>query len=310
MYTAGIHLRPEAAMSIKSILTVFGGDAHELNALESSLSLAHACRSFVRIVHIAAPPVPTDFSGLALTGAIAYLDASTIEALDEAETDLAARAGAYAKAICQNRAVVLQPDGNDIVMGQFQVSFRTVVGNMRHCLAEQAIFADLIVTGYDSRPDGDIDVILAGLFEAGRPVLALPRSPSATLPATGLAKNVVFAWDGSRASSRALREAVPHMLHAANVFVVHVADAGDEVRGETRYDLMTYLRSHCISATYLQIDRDARSTGGTILHEARKLDADLLVLGAYGHGHLSEMLVGGVTDHVLKHADLPLLLVH
>jgi len=297
-------------MSIKSILTVFGGDAHELNAVESSLSLAQACRSFVRILHVAAPPVPTDFSGLALTGAIAYLDASTIEALDEAESDLAARAGAYAKACCQNRAVVLQPDGGDIVMGQFQVAFRTVAGKMRQCLVEQAIFADLIVTGYDNRPDGDLDTVLIGLLEADRPVLALPRNPSARLPTTGLAKNVVFAWDGCRASSCALREAVPHMLHAANVFIVHVADAGDEARGETRYDLMTYLRSHCISATYVQVDRADRWTGEVILHEAHKLDADLLILGAYGHGHLTEMLVGGVTDHVLKHADLPLLLVH
>jgi len=297
-------------MSIKSILTVFGGDAHELNALESSLSLAQACRSFVRILHIAAPPVPTDFSGLALTGAIAYLDASTIEALDEAESDLAARAGAYAKACCQNRAVVLQPDGGDIVMGQFQVAFRTVVGKPRQCLVEQAIFADLIVTGYDNRPDGDLDTVLIGLLEADRPVLALPRNPSVRLPTTGLAKNVVFAWDGSRASSCALREAVPHMLHAANVYIVHVADAGDEARGETRYDLMTYLRSHCVSATYVQVDRGDRWTGEVILHEARKLDADLLILGAYGHGHLAEMLVGGVTDHVLKHAGLPLLLVH
>jgi nucleotide-binding universal stress UspA family protein len=297
-------------MSIKSILTVFGGNADELNALESSLSLAQACRSFVRILHIAAPPVPTDFSGLGLTGAVAYLDASTIEALDEADSDLAARAGDYAKARCQNRAVVLQRDGSDIVMGQFQVAFRTVVGKVRQCLVEQAIFADLIVTGYDNRADGDLDTVLVGLLEAGRPVLALPRNPSANLPETGLAKNVVFAWDGSRASSRALREAVPHMLHAANVFVVHVADAGDEARGETRYDLMTYLRSHCISATYVQIDRNDRWTGDVILHEAHKLDADLLILGAYGHGHLSEMLLGGVTDHVLKHADLPLLLVH
>jgi len=38
-------------------------------------------------------------------------------------------------------------------------------------------------------------------------------------------------------------------------------------------------------------------------------DADLLILGAYGQDHLSEMLMGGVTDHGLKYADLPLLLV-
>lgn len=294
-------------MSIKSILTVFGGQDHELNALESSLSLGQACRGLVRILHVAAPPVLSDLSGLGLYGALSYPDAATIEALDTAEAALAARAGGRARTCCQRHGAVLQPDGSQPVMGQFQATFRLVTGDIRRHVAEQAAFADLIVTGYDNRPDGDLDVILAGLFEAGRPVLALPRQPAAALPAGGFARTVAFAWDGSLTSSRALREAIPHMLHAQTVQILHV---GEDVDAGARHDLMNYLRSHCIAATYVGVTPGSQGVGETLLAEARRMKADLLVMGAYGHGHISEMLLGGVSDHVLKHADLPLLLIH
>lgn len=297
-------------MSFKSILTVFGGHDHELNAVTSALALGHTCRGLVRILHVAAPPVLTDISGLGLYGAMAYPDAATIAALDEAEASLAVRASGLARAACTRMGTVLQPDGNEMVMGQFQASFRLVSGDLRARVAEQAAFADLVVTGYDNRPDGDLDVILAGLFAAGRPVLALPRHPAAALPAAGFARTVAFAWDGSLASSRALREAVPHMLHAQTVHVIHAGGAGDAADDDARRDLMTYLRSHCIAADFADVTPGTAGVAETLLDQARRLKADVLVMGAYGRGHMTEMLLGGVTDHVLKHADLPLLLVH
>jgi len=307
---AGVTLAEGIAMSIKSILTVFGGNEHELNAVETGLSLGQTCRGLVRILHVAAPPVLTEFSGLSLYGAVAYLDASTIDALDEAEAALAVRAGGLARTACTHAGAVLHPDGSDIVMGQFQASFRLVTGDIRRRVAEQGAFADLIVTGYDNRPDGDLDVILAGLFDAGRPVLAMPRHPAAVMPATGFARTVALAWDGSLTSARAVREAVPHMLHAQTVHVIHVTAAGEEADEGARRDLMTYLRSHCIAADYRAVAPGGQGVGGTLLAEARNARADLLIMGAYGRGHISEMLLGGVTDHVLKHADRPLLLVH
>jgi len=297
-------------MSIKSILTVFGGNEHEYNALESALALGHTCRGLVRILHVAAPPILADVSGIGLYGAVAYLDPATIAVLDEETATLAAKASGLARTACARMGAVLQPDGSEVVMGQFQAGFRMVTGNPRAHVAEQAAFADLVVAGYDNSPDGDIDIILAGLFEAGRPVLALPRRPAAGLPATGFARTVAFAWDGSLASSRALREAVPHMLHAQTVHVIHAAGNGDTADEGARRDLMTYLRCHCIAASFTEVAVDDGAVAPALLSEAHRVKADLLVMGAYGHGHMTEMLLGGVTDHVLKHADLPLLLVH
>ena len=50
--------------------------------------------------------------------------------------------------------------------------------------------------------------------------------------------------------------------------------------------------------------------GAALLARAHELGADMLVLGAYQHSPLREFLLGGVTRHMLTHADLPMLLRH
>lgn len=297
-------------MSIRSILMVFNGEANELNALDTALSLGHACRGLIRILHVAAPPVLSDFSPLGLYGAASYPDEGTLEKLDEIEAELTRQTVTYAQSACQRHGIVLRTDGGAVSPGQCQAELLVSTGHLPQILVEKAAFADLVVAGYDNRPDGDLDVVLTGLFQAGRPVLALPHRPQATLPSTGFARTVVFAWDGSQACSRALREAVPHMLHATSVYALHVRSDGADPQDDVRRDMTDYLQSHCISVVNVSAETGEMRVGETILTEARRLKADLLIMGAYGHGHLSEMVLGGVTNHVLKHADLPLLLVH
>jgi hypothetical protein len=50
--------------------------------------------------------------------------------------------------------------------------------------------------------------------------------------------------------------------------------------------------------------------GETLLSAAHELDADLLVMGAYAHSPLREMVFGGVTRFMLAHVDLPILMRH
>ena len=50
--------------------------------------------------------------------------------------------------------------------------------------------------------------------------------------------------------------------------------------------------------------------GAALLQAARAAGADLLVMGGYGRSRLRELVLGGVTRHVLTHAQLPVLLAH
>jgi nucleotide-binding universal stress UspA family protein len=48
--------------------------------------------------------------------------------------------------------------------------------------------------------------------------------------------------------------------------------------------------------------------GRLLLSQAGAFDANLVVMGAYGHSHLSEWVFGGVTRTVLREAGLPVLM--
>lgn len=297
-------------MSIKTIVCAFGGEASELNALSSALALARTGHAVLRVVHIAAPPLLPDAMGIGVYASAAYGDGEVIDLLEAEERQATKDAEVLTRDYCERYVIPFRAEDEPIVMGQAQAFFRVAEGDLKGQLARHACAADLIVTGYDNRPDGDLQTLIAGLFDAGKPVLAVPRDPGVTLAPTGFARTVVIAWDGSRAASRALREAVPHLIHAKDVYVVQVCagDAAGDRKDDA--DVKAYLASHCITAEFVCPDRGHRSVGEAILAEARALQANLLVMGAYGHSHLGEMLWGGATDYVVKHAEIPLLLAH
>ena len=134
---------------------------------------------------------------------------------------------------------------------------------------------------------------------AGVPVLALPPDVSGDLGQT-----VLIAWNGSCEATRAAHDALP-FLHAANrVILCAVGDAGrDEPCGRGR-DAASGMALRLSSQQVAEPDGDA---GEVLLAQAAAQAADLLVMGAYGHSRLRELVFGGATRHVLRAATLPVL---
>ena len=75
-------------------------------------------------------------------------------------------------------------------------------------------------------------------------------------------------------------------------------------------EVVAYLARHGIAAEARGFETGDRSVGETLLDEGREVGADLIVLGGYGHSRTRELVFGGVTQHVLVHADIPVLLAH
>ncbi len=296
-------------MSIKSILFTYGGLGHEAGALDAALSMAHAYRATLRILHVAPPPVMPYVLGIP---EFAYAVAGDQTLLDVLETDareLADNAWKTASAACQKQAVPVRKGLSDMVPGQAQAIYRTMVGEIGACLPREALTADLVISSHENHPAADLKEPLTTLFEAGRPILLLPRDAATPFPGSGHANTVVLAWDGSRAAAKALREAVPHMMYCKDVFLLRITAPHDPEDAVAEEDVLSYLRSHCITGQFVHAEKDRRGIGEAIVEEAAALRADLLIMGAYGHGHVREMLFGGATDHVVKNATLPLLLV-
>ena len=74
--------------------------------------------------------------------------------------------------------------------------------------------------------------------------------------------------------------------------------------------LVEYLRRHEVPAEVRVVEAGQHSVGTALLSAATDLQADLLVMGGYTHGPVRQRVFGGVTRHVLKHASVPVLMVH
>ena len=177
-------------------------------------------------------------------------------------------------------------------------------------LAREGRAADLIVVGPATGEAGGDEALLAeaAFMDTGRPALVVPADWSGTLPPT----RALIAWDGSREAARAVGDAVPLLQKATEVtvLVVDAHAAGPRFGDQPGTGLAAYLTRHGVNSHVKQVDSIAGGPGPTILAQAREEQADLLVMGGYGHSRIREMLFGGTTRHILDHTTATVLLAH
>jgi len=161
----------------------------------------------------------------------------------------------------------------------------------------------IILNQAGSEPTSSEPIVEAVLFDSGRPVIVVPPK----LPGNML-DHVLVAWNGSLEASRAVAGAMP-LLHAATQVSVFTASSDGEDPA-VDCDLAEALRWHGISAQCLSSHAEDRSVGEALLRAASERQATLLVMGGYTHGRVRQMFLGGVTRHVLRHAAIPVLLMH
>jgi nucleotide-binding universal stress UspA family protein len=165
-------------------------------------------------------------------------------------------------------------------------------------------FVALRPNGRASEPDGLVESLL---FGAGRHLFLVPDDLKPIAPF----ENVVVAWNGSRESARALAEAVPYLLEARKVGVLVVEGPHPtEAEALVGNDAVHHLRHHGINAVKYRAVSQEDEIAEALIEECRKLDANLLVMGSYGHSRLHELLPGSTTDRILRQSPLPLLVAH
>jgi len=169
-------------------------------------------------------------------------------------------------------------------------------------LRDRAVVNDLVVmTLPDSAVFERADLFETVLFGAGRPILAVPVG--VPLPTIGAA--AVIAWNGRSEAGRAVSAALPLLRRAASVTVLHAGDAETPLLKP----VLAFLARHDVVAEGRALPAQG-DVAASLLDEAARLGAGLFVLGAYGHSRARELVFGGVTRHVLRHAKIPVLLVH
>ena len=182
--------------------------------------------------------------------------------------------------------------------------------NAVDALIAQSRRADLIVTsnvGEDNFGGRPFHIAERLIVETGRPVMLVPKSD---VPAS-CGRRVLVAWNGSRESARAVFDALPLLQTAQHVKLLQVDTSEPApVSGLSEVEVRNMLAHHGVRATSEALDLP-RGTAATALISAVKAEnADLLVMGGYGHWRFRELVLGGATHHVLRHMTVPVLMSH
>lgn len=164
---------------------------------------------------------------------------------------------------------------------------------------------DLTVMPIKARPLLSENIVTAAgvALSSGGPVLALPD----TGYSVELGRRIMIAWKNSRESARALRDAWPLLAAAQEVHVVCVSQDG-ELNPDG--DLQRHFERHGILAKLIVTTASAVLPSDALRQEAAQLNADLIVMGAYGRARLSEVIFGGVTGELLARPPSAILLSH
>lgn len=167
---------------------------------------------------------------------------------------------------------------------------------------------DLVVVGQPERNEAVADEVVdeAALFESGRPVIFVPFIQRAGLKLDRL----MLCWDGSRAATRAIADAMPFLRKAQQVEIVMVSGAkpkSDEIAG---VDLGQHLARHGLKVEVKRITSPEIDVASTILSYAADSSADMIIMGGYGHSRLREFILGGVTRGLLESMTVPALMSH
>ena len=179
-------------------------------------------------------------------------------------------------------------------------------GEPDNTIAQYACMYDITLVGqHDHTAIADIDLHPERIaLKAGRPVLVIPTAYDETT----ISKPAVLAWDGRRAATRALNDA---MLILETKQKVNVVSFGDDIRPPLKgIDVVSSLQRHGVSAKRIRHSATSRNVGKDILSYCHDVDAGMLVMGAFEHSLFREELFGGPTKYVLENAHIPVLMAH
>ena len=183
-------------------------------------------------------------------------------------------------------------------------------GRTSDIVARRAFSSDLIVVGDAATFDTQFwrDVYDGALIHSARPVLVAPSHPRHRGAAEAFASELLIAWGGTAESARAIKAAEPFFATAGQVRVLTISD--DSRKIESAGEMKQYASLHGANATVFVIDPGHKDVAQTLLDEAAAKPGTLLVMGAYSHARWRERIFGGVTEHVLHHAEVPVLMAH
>ncbi len=179
----------------------------------------------------------------------------------------------------------------------------------RH-VAHRARFSDLVIAPrpYGENRGAEVEAVVeAALFEGRAPVMVVPDSAEpVTQP-----RRVIVAWNESTEAMAAIRRSLP-LLMAADT--VHIVVIDPPSHGPERSDpggmLSQMLARHGVKCEIDVLSKSLTRVSDVLNRHVKDCNAELIVMGAYGHSRFREAILGGATRNMLEKAAVPVLMAH
>jgi nucleotide-binding universal stress UspA family protein len=279
-------------MPYKTMAAILRGESDTPRLVERMLPLIRAFGAHVTGIH--AEPSPAAHVAV-LAGDLVSIDEGAIEA-SRARME---RVRKTFTELCQREGIAFDFRG-----------LETFAGDSATASLASANAADLVVV-QQADPD-ELETMFADLetllFDSGRPVLLLPYVNTAPVDP----KRVVIAWNTSREAARAVFDALPllHRAQSVEILVIDGKDTADQSAAMLAADIAAAVARHGIAGTVSSEKSAGVPIGDVIENRISDTGVDLLVMGAYSHSPLRELLFGGVTRTLLKSMTVPVLMSH
>jgi nucleotide-binding universal stress UspA family protein len=288
-------------MTMRDILVPVRGDGKGEGVLDHGLALARRFNAHIGAVHCR--PRPEDLLPFGVYAPTAFREQIAASAASLAD-DEESRVKALFQDYCRRHDLAVVDSSLAAPKDRPSASWSEATGKQAAVVAVRGRLADLIVV---AQPDPQLNLgrntLEAALLETGRLVLMCPPAPAGSVGG-----HVAIGWDGQAEAARALAAAMP-ILVAADRITVLAGETGRQVELGPK-DLQTYLARHDARADVRSFRSRGTEVAQGLLASATEAGADVLLIGAWGHSRRRELVMGGVTEHIIEHASLPVLMIH
>lgn len=281
-------------MAYKSLLTIAASPETAVRAIEAAAPIARKMDAHLDCLGLGVDRTQVGYSYVGSGAVILQV------AMERAEEEARQNEGALKAAI--------NAQGQDL---RWSVeSAVTQMGALTDLVSTRARYADLVILpkpyGKTQGPEAEA-VIEAAMFEGMAPVLVVPDK-GIVRPEP---KRIALAWNQSREAMVAARRALP-FLKRADMVTITVIDP--PAHGPERSDpgglLCQLLTRHGVKAEVQVLARTLPRISDVLARHCRDINADLLVMGAYGHSRFREAILGGATRNMLEQAEVPVFMAH
>jgi nucleotide-binding universal stress UspA family protein len=267
-------------MRFKTIVAILQNEQDAERVLDCAIPLADRFESHLVGIHAEALPVP-------YTSATGFPDTEFLQVSADMNRERAEKLQALFLGRIEKTGLSFEWRSLESFSGD---SAQTGISSVR---AADLIIAAQRETGGD--PSADVDTLV---YDAGRPVLVVPHEG----PLVTTFKHVLLAWNGSKEAARAAFDALPFIIEAekTDILVIDPPDTLDDNPEAAGAEIAAALSRHGATVSVSVQQSGNASIDDVIQTRIAETGADLLVLGAYSHSWLRQLLFGGVTRTVLR----------